>query len=59
MTVMPQDMIGHAGHGGAGQLEVRRFDPGEIPKPRRVKAEMGVVRQDRFAGGAVVAVDGP
>lgn len=57
--VVAQQMEGHPRRRRPAEAQARRLDPGQIPQDRRFQLQMGVVGQDRLAGGGVAPVQHP
>ena len=58
-VIVPDDNQGDAGDGAAGYLAVWRFQPRQVPEPRRGKAEMRIIGEDRLAAVGMCAIDDP
>ena len=59
VLVLAHQHAGHAGQGGAGDLQARHVDAGEVPQRRGRELEVRITRQQRFAGGGAAAGQHP
>src|SRR6516225_2962733 len=59
LAIVAEDNQWGAGHRDAGESQIGRFKPRQIPNDRRRIIEMRIVGEQRFPGDAVSAVDDP